>query len=61
MSYESKRIMSAVIFALIWTTGMLWWFHPSPAVMPPALLAIAGVLIGLLWYWVHGRLWRNVE
>jgi hypothetical protein len=61
MSYESKRIMSAVIFALIWTAGMLWWFHPTPVVMPPALLAIAGVLIGLLRYWVHGRLWRNIE
>lgn len=53
--------MSAVIFALIWTAGMLWWFYPDPGVMHPALLAAGGVIIGLLWYWIHGRLWRNVE
>jgi hypothetical protein len=60
MSYESQRIMSAVIFALIWTAGMLWWFQAAPG-MHPVLLAAGGVLVGLLWYWVHGRLWRNIE
>jgi hypothetical protein len=53
--------MSAVMFALLWTTGMLWWFYPEPGIMHPALLAVAGVLIGLFWYWMHGKLWRNIE
>ena len=61
MSYEGQRVMSAVIFALIWTAGMLWWFYPDPGVMHPALLATGGVIIGLFWYWIHGRLWRNIE
>ena len=61
MSYERQRIMSAVMFALIWTAGMLWWFHPEPGVMHPALLAAGGVIIGLFWYWIHGRLWRDIE
>ena len=46
MSYEGQRVMSAVIFALIWTAGMLWWFYPDPGVMHPALLAAGGVIIG---------------
>jgi hypothetical protein len=61
MSYESQRIMSAVMFALNRTAGMLWWFYPEPGVMHPALLAVGGVLIGVFWYWVQGRLWRNIE
>lgn len=61
MRYEGQRIMSAVMFALIWTAGMLWWFSLEPGVMHPALVAIAGVLIGVLWYWIHGRLWRDIE
>jgi hypothetical protein len=61
MSYESQRIMSAVMFALIWTAGMLWWFYPTPGVMHPAVLAVAGVTVGVAWYWIHGRLWRKVE
>jgi hypothetical protein len=61
MRHEGQRIMSAVMFALIWTAGMLWWFSPDPRVMHPGLLAIGGVLIGVVWYWIRGRLWRNVE
>ena len=53
--------MSAVVFALLWTAGMLWWFYPEPAVMHPDLLAGAGVLIGLFWYWMHMKLWHNIE
>jgi hypothetical protein len=60
-SYVSQRIMSAVVFALLWTAGMLWWFYPEPAVMHPDLLAGAGVLIGLFWYWMHMKLWHNIE
>jgi hypothetical protein len=60
MSYESQRIMSAVMFALIWTAGMLWWFHPTPGIMHPALLFVAGLAIGFVWYWMH-TLWRKIE
>jgi hypothetical protein len=49
------------MFALVWTAGMLWWFYPEPAVMHPALLAVAGVLIGPFWYWMHMKLWHNTE
>lgn len=61
MSYERQRIMSALMFALIWTAGMLWWFHPTPGITHPALLVVAGVAIGFLWYWMHGRQWRKIE
>jgi hypothetical protein len=69
MSHKSERIISAVmfaliwivVFALIWMVGMLGWFYPTPGVMHPALLVLGAVIAGLFWYWVHGRSGRNGE
>lgn len=58
MSYERQRIISALSFAIVWTAGMLWWFADQ-GIAHAVVLAVGGVLTGLAWYWIYGRLWRN--
>jgi hypothetical protein len=56
-----SAVMSAVMFALMWTAGMLWWFDPAPGLVHPALLAVAALATGVAWYWLQGRHWRSIE
>ena len=50
----SLRI-SAIIFGVLWTAGMLWWSAPldGPKIV---IWSIAGILSALAWYWLMG-LW----
>jgi hypothetical protein len=53
MTPRAYRIMSAIVFAALWTAGSLW--RATPLVMPTILTAIVGgIIVGLLWYWVSG-------
>jgi hypothetical protein len=40
---------SAIVFAVLWTVGMVWW---SGSVQPAnvVILAICGVMVGYFWY-----------
>jgi hypothetical protein len=53
VSPRSYRIMSAIVFAGLWTAGNLW--RATSLAMPTILVAVVGgVIVGLLWYWVSG-------
>jgi hypothetical protein len=49
------RLLSAVIFAVLWTAFMLWWTYPTQGIAHTAILAGIGVLLGGLWYWFLGK------
>lgn len=46
--------LGAVIFAVLWTAGMLWWKVPlhSAEVM---IWMVAATIAGLLFYWLMDR------
>lgn len=43
--------LSAIMFGVLWTAGMLWWSAPldAPKIV---ILSVAGVLTALAWYWL---------
>jgi hypothetical protein len=50
--------LSSVLFAVLWTAGMLWWSRPlDPANI--VITTICGVAVGYAWYrimrWRAGR------
>ncbi len=55
MTTRANRVFSAVLFAVLWTAGMLFW---SSAIDSPAIIAavIAGVIAGGLWYWLFDKI-----
>jgi hypothetical protein len=54
MSPRSNRVLSAIVFAVLWTAGMLWW-SPSIDVQTVVVAVIAGVIAGLLMYWLFDK------
>lgn len=47
--------LSAIMFGVLWTAGMLWWSAPLDA--PKIVIwSVAGVLPAVAWYWLMG-LW----
>jgi hypothetical protein len=57
MSTRTQLALSAVFVAVLWTAAMWWWNRPLDAV-PIAMLAVAGALLGLGWYWLYGKWFR---
>lgn len=55
MSANRKLISAAFLLAVLWTVAMLWWQRPT-AMAGFAIQAIAGVIVGILWY-IGMRLW----
>jgi hypothetical protein len=54
-----NRIVSAAVFAVLWTAVMLWWSYPDKGVAHVAILSALGVVLGVLWYWLFGWLNRS--
>jgi hypothetical protein len=54
-----NRIVSAVVFAVLWTAVMLWWSYPDRGLAHFIALSVVGVLLGVLWYWLFGWLQRT--
>jgi Co/Zn/Cd efflux system component len=54
MSPRSNRVLSAVVFAVLWTAGMLWW-SSSINGQTIVVAAIAGVIAGVLIYWLFDK------
>lgn len=51
--------LSAILFGVLWTAGMLWWNAPlDTAAM--IIWPIAGVLAALGWYWLMS-LWLKAS
>ncbi len=51
---EKSLIIASVFFAVLWTVQMMWWESPLGTV-GYVTLAISGVVVGLLWYWLYGK------
>jgi hypothetical protein len=54
-----NRIVSAVMFAVLWTAVMLWWSYPDRGIAHILILSAIGAVLGVLWYWLFGRLHRR--
>jgi hypothetical protein len=51
MSPRSNRVLTAVVFGVLWAAGML--FRSAAIDLQAVIVAcIAGVIVGLLVYWV---------
>jgi hypothetical protein len=49
------RVISAVVFAVMWTAIMLWWSYPDKGVAHTVILSAIGVALGVFWFWISGR------
>jgi hypothetical protein len=54
MSPRSNRAVTGIVFAVMWTAGMLFW---SPSIDPQriAIAGITGAIAGLLAYWLFDK------
>ena len=49
MPAEKRLKLGAVLFAVFWTAGMVWWSGPfEPASL--IIFSIGGAVTGVLWY-----------
>jgi hypothetical protein len=51
---RSNRIPLAIFFAVLWSGGMLWK-APSINLQTVIMALIAGVVVGLLMYWLFDK------
>ena len=51
------RIISAIVFAVLWTAVMLWWSYPDRGIAHTAILSGTGAVLGVVWFWLFG--WLN--
>lgn len=49
MSPQRNLTVASIVFAVVWTTGMIFWNNPQHTA-GLVILAIAGALAGTLWY-----------
>ena len=56
MNSESRLTWAAILFAVLWTGGMIWWTGPEPANV--LILAICGAIAAALWYFVMRKFMR---
>jgi hypothetical protein len=52
-----NRVVSAAVFAVLWTAFMLWWSYPDQGIAHVIILSVVGALLGVLWYFLFGPLW----
>ena len=48
MNPEFRLTWASILFAVLWTGGMIWWTGPEPANV--VILAICGAIAGWVWY-----------
>jgi len=60
MSFDTRLVLSSILFAVLWTGFMIWWTGTETANV--VILSIAGIVIGVVWYfamrWFNRRLLR---
>lgn len=54
MSPHTKKLVSAVVFGVLWIVSMLWW-SGSLDQHTVLITVIMGVIAGLLWYLLFDR------
>jgi hypothetical protein len=60
MTPQTRLVLASVLFAVLWTLGMIWWTGTETANI--VALSIGGTVAGVLWYfamrwWI--RWWEN--
>jgi hypothetical protein len=57
MTAQSRLKLSAAMFAVLWSAGMIWWSgdYSVPRIV---IFSIAGAIGGLLWYWLMAK-WQR--
>lgn len=56
--FRLNLIVSSLIFAIGWTAWMWWWSAPLD-LAGYIIFGVAGVIAGLLWYWLFGKWMRR--
>ena len=56
MSPQRRLVLASVIFAVLWTLGMIWW--TGVEIPNVSGFSISGAVAGVLWYfamrwWMH--------
>jgi hypothetical protein len=54
MGPRSNRVLLAIVFAVLWTAGMLW-SAPAIKLQTVVTASIAGVIAGFLMYWLFDK------
>lgn len=54
MSPRSNRILSAVVFAVLWAAGTLFW-SSTIDLQTVVATGITGIIAGLLFYWLFDK------
>jgi hypothetical protein len=57
MSSQRRLILASLLFAVLWTAGMIWWNSPMETARVVILMA-SGAIAGTLWYFVM-RWWMK--
>jgi hypothetical protein len=60
MTPRTRLALASILFAVLWTAGMIWWTGTDIANIVG--LSIGGALAGVLWYFAMGwwmRWWEN--
>jgi hypothetical protein len=61
MSPQNRLVLASVLFAVLWTAGMIWW--TGTGIVNVVIFCIAGAMAGVLWYFAMRwwmRTWQNV-
>jgi hypothetical protein len=56
MNPQTRLVLASVVFAILWTLGMIWWTGSETANV--VALAISGLLAGVIWYFAM-RWWTT--
>ena len=56
MSQQRRLMLASILFAVLWTTGMIWWNGSTFA--GALILMIGGALTGTIWFFAM-RWWFN--
>jgi hypothetical protein len=59
MAADKRLKLSAVMFAVLWTAGMVWW-GGNYSVAHILIMTIAGALAGLAWYLIMAKWQRRM-
>ena len=57
MTAQSRLKLSAAMFAVLWSAGMIWWRGDYSAA-GVVIFSIAGAIAGVLWYWLMAK-WQR--
>ena len=60
MTPRTRLALASILFAVLWTAGMIWWTGTDIANIVG--LSIGGAVAGVLWYFAMGwwmRWWEN--